>query len=66
METDGQDRGSDGRIRGRHQGVNANSLLAKTSIASLHLIYFLSLPDSLPFSLHFGHQLPNFLHSSAA
>lgn len=38
METDGQDRGSDGRIRGRHQGVNDNSLLAKTSASHLFLI----------------------------
>lgn len=34
MESDGQDSGSDQRRRGRQQGVNANSLLAKTSTGS--------------------------------
>ncbi len=37
---DGQDRGSGGRMRAKHQGVNANSLLAKTSTAS-HLFRIL-------------------------
>lgn len=49
METDGQDRGSDGRIRGRHQGVNANSLLAKTSAS--HLFLILTWPPSLFLSI---------------
>lgn len=53
METDGQDRGSDGRMRGRHQGVNANSLRAKTSTAS-HLSLILAwLPPFLPPFLFF-------------
>ncbi len=48
METDGQDRGSDGRMRGRHQGVNANSLLAKTSLSYPRLTPFLLPPFPFP------------------
>lgn len=52
METDGQDRGSDQRMRGRQQGVNANSLLAKTSTAS-HLISYPCLTPLLPLPFPF-------------
>lgn len=56
METDWQDRGSDGRMRERHQGVNANSLLAKTFTTSPHLISHpcLLLPPFLPPPLLFS------------
>lgn len=60
METDWQDRGSDGRMRGRLQGLNANSLLAETLTASLHLIsysyslYSIFLPPFPLTLLYFG------------